>query len=287
MTVSRFVILVIVLFSAAMAAGCTGDSEMPFEIPGSTSVVVAGATSVSGLGEKGVQDPESLRLLPSLRRFDLVTFDHAAINKKLESGQGLPVRIRGKEYTATMSRMNFAATDNGIYSYRGKLDGEKSSEVLFTTSSNLLTGRFTLNGETFWIEAVENRSRGRDNPAPLHVIYRSEDVVNRGPIKLCGGGFEVYRLNQDPQCEGEVISVTEQDIANLPELGEVLRGEKESYCTNRSFRINTTCAGGGSYHCEDGANISRYASPSGYSSKFRNCLEYRGVYYILSKTWIS
>jgi ABC-type phosphate transport system substrate-binding protein len=56
------VALMVILVTVLLAAGCTNNSEIPFEFTGSTTVIAQGATSVSDLAAKGVENPESLNI---------------------------------------------------------------------------------------------------------------------------------------------------------------------------------------------------------------------------------
>jgi hypothetical protein len=192
------VALVLVMVAVLLAAGCVsqpqtatdpagtsaGHEGVLLEFPGSTTIIAQGVTSVSDLAAKGVGNPESLNIPGGInnpngiKRFDLVTFNHPALNGKLKSGQRFPVRIRGTEYLANVTRMTFDKNDDGIDSYHGGLDGEKSSEILITVSSKVIMGSISVTpGETLWIEPVENRSRGEKSLYPLHMIYSSKDVA--------------------------------------------------------------------------------------------------------------
>jgi PKD repeat protein len=114
-------------------------------------------------------------LLNSIKKYDLVTFDHKSLNKKIESGEALSLRINGKDYQTDLKRMNFKEIDDGIYSYKGKLAGVRDSEVLLTTSKNAISGHVTIEDETYWIEPIETReSAGKESP--VHVIYNANDV---------------------------------------------------------------------------------------------------------------
>lgn len=192
------VALVFVMVAVLLAAGCvsqpqaasdpaetsTGHEGSLLEFPGSMSIVAQGVTSVSDLTAKGVENPESLNIPGGInnpngiKRFDLVTFNHPSLNEKLKSGQRFAVRIRGTEYLANVTRMTFEKNDDGIDSYHGGLDGEKSSEILITVSSKVIMGSISVTpSETIWIEPVENRSRREKSLYPLHMIYSSKDVA--------------------------------------------------------------------------------------------------------------
>ena len=153
----------------------TADSEPPLVIGDTMNMLIAGAASVSDLEAAGIPEPEELNVPKGVARYDLVTFDHAALNRQVQGGV-LPLRIHGKEHRAELQRMNFEQIDDGIDSYEGTIVGADGSDVLLTTTKNGLTGSVTLDRETFWITGVEPRSRAEQSASPLHIIYSSKDV---------------------------------------------------------------------------------------------------------------
>ncbi len=170
-----------VAVSAVSAQGITGtptagSGEPALVIGDSMDVLVAGATSVSDMQASGITEPEELNIPKGIIRYDLVTFDHAALSKQVQSV--LPLRIHGKEYQAELHRMDFEQIDDGIDSYEGTIAGVDGSDVLLTTGKNVLVGSVTLGNETFWITPVESRARAEKETSPLHVIYSSQDIEN-------------------------------------------------------------------------------------------------------------
>ncbi|WP_292395359.1 hypothetical protein [Methanoculleus sp. UBA303] len=153
-----------------------GSGEPALVIGDSMDVLVAGATSVSDMRASGVPEPEELNVPKGVTRYDLVTFDHVALSKQVQSV--LPLRIHGKEYQAELHRMDFEQIDDGIDSYDGAIVGVGGSDVLLTTGENALVGSVTLGNETFWITPVESRARAEKEASPLHVIYSSRDIEN-------------------------------------------------------------------------------------------------------------
>jgi hypothetical protein len=99
------------------------------------NMLIAGAASVSDLEAAGIPEPEELNVPKGATRYDLVTFDHAALNKQVREGV-LPLRIHGKEHRAELQRMNFERIDDGIDSYEGMIVGVDGSDVLLTTGEN-------------------------------------------------------------------------------------------------------------------------------------------------------
>ena len=61
----------------------TGDGEPVLVIGGSMDVLIAGATSVSDMRTSGITEPEELNVPKGITRYDLVTFDHIALNKQV------------------------------------------------------------------------------------------------------------------------------------------------------------------------------------------------------------
>jgi len=153
-----------------------GSGEPGLVIGDSMDVLVAGATSVSDMRASGITAPEELNIPKGITRYDLVTFDHAALNKQVRGV--LPLQIHGKEYQAELHRMDFEQINDGIDSYEGTIAGVDGSDVLLTTGENVLVGSVTLGNETFWITPVESRARAEKEASPLHVIYSSQDIEN-------------------------------------------------------------------------------------------------------------
>jgi hypothetical protein len=56
-------------------------------------VLIAGATSVSDMRTSGITEPEELNVPKGITRYDLVTFDHIALNKQVRGV--LPLRPPG------------------------------------------------------------------------------------------------------------------------------------------------------------------------------------------------
>jgi hypothetical protein len=88
------------LVSAVSAQNVTGtpaagDGEPTLLIGDSTDVLIVGATSVSDMRASGITEPEELNVPKGITRYDLVTFDHAALNKQV-SGV-LPLQILRKD----------------------------------------------------------------------------------------------------------------------------------------------------------------------------------------------
>ena len=153
------------------------DTAPLFEITGSTIVLAHGTDSAAKAAANGY--PPIKRIIPSVARFDLVTFNHTAINEKLKSGQKIPVRFRGKDRMMNLTRMTFENTDDGIDSYHGTLDGEKWSEVLLTTSPQGLIGRVTITDDEIQIVTAVNEDNTVNAISPVHYIYSSKDIQDR------------------------------------------------------------------------------------------------------------
>lgn len=172
-------VCVIVVAAIALGAGAPGPAgEPPLVIGDSMNVLVAGAASVADLAAAGIPAPEELQIPKGVARYDIVTFDHAALSREVQDV--LPLRIRGEEYRADLQRMNFEQIDDGIDSYEGAIVGVEGSDVLLTTGENVLVGSITFGNETFWITPVEPRARAEQSASPLHVIYSSRDLQHPG-----------------------------------------------------------------------------------------------------------
>jgi len=140
-------------------------------------------TSKANLSSYNIQKPEELQIPADINKFDVVTFNHTLLNAYLKSGKGISISIGGKDYQTELSQMEFdrirsrTENDDGVYSYRGTLDGVNSG-FLFTTGTNVILGHISINGETFWITPIEPRARTEISTSPLHIIYSSKNVRN-------------------------------------------------------------------------------------------------------------
>ena len=208
-------IVVVSAVSAQDVTGtpATGDGEPVLVIGGSMDVLIAGATSVSDMRTSGITEPEELNVPKGITRYDLVTFDHIALNKQVRGV--LPLRIHGKEYQAELHRMDFEQIDDDIDSYEGMIAGVDGSDVLLTTGGNVLVGSVTLGDETFWITPVESRVRAEKEASPLHVIYSSRDVENpEKPVIIDYGTLtpsEGYATAEAPEnLESSTIGLQDQ-----------------------------------------------------------------------------
>jgi len=170
--------LLVCLIAAAIALGANapGSDDEPILVIGdSMNVLVAGATSVSDLAAAGIQAPEELQIPKGIKRYDVVTFDHAALSREIRDG--LPLSIHGTAYRAEQHGMSFEQIDDGINTYEGTIVGVDGSDILLTTGKNVLVGSIALGNETFWIVPIESRARAEQSESPLHVIYSSKDVL--------------------------------------------------------------------------------------------------------------
>jgi hypothetical protein len=126
----------------------------------------------------------------AVKQFDLVSFNQPFLNEQLKSGSDLIIQIRGKDYQAHLSRMEFDHIDDGIDSYEGNLVGIKNSNVVLTVSDKVTIGSVTLNNETFYIDPVTSREHAEMGGSPVHIIYSSKDVeareiqIDDGPATL-------------------------------------------------------------------------------------------------------
>jgi hypothetical protein len=108
---------------------------------------------------------------------------------------------------------------------------------------------------------------------------------------ICGGSFEVYELAEYLTLGENVIHLTEKDFANLPELSEVMRGEKRTNAACRQYNdIYGHFIGGSYFDCNDEALLGKYLTQRNdttMSLKAEKFLEYDGKYYYMRITRIS
>ena len=76
------------------------------------NVLVKDATSVSDLESSGIVEPEDLKIPEIITRYDLVTFDHAALNREMLGV--LSIQIHERDYSVALNRMAFENLDDGI-----------------------------------------------------------------------------------------------------------------------------------------------------------------------------
>ncbi len=179
----------IVATAIALGAGAQDGTGSPAEddsapalvVGDAMTVIVAEATSLSDLAAVGIPAPEELQIPKGITRYDVVTFDHTALNSRVREG-ALLLRVRGEEYQADLERMAFDQIDDGIDSYEGTVPGVEGSDVLLTTSEDVLVGSVTLNGETFWIRTIEPRARAEGSVSSLHMIYSARNVKQQAPV---------------------------------------------------------------------------------------------------------
>lgn len=178
------VIIVVAIVLGADAQDGTGspaadDNTPPLVIGDTMTVLVTGAASLSDLAAAGIPAPEELQIPKGIKRYDVVTFDHAALSREIRDG--LPLSIHGTAHRAEQHGMNFEQIDDGINTYEGMIVGVDESDILLTTGKNVLVGSIAFGNETFWIIPVEPRVRAEQSASPLHVIYSSKDVP-AGPL---------------------------------------------------------------------------------------------------------
>lgn len=226
---ARAVVLVLVLASAIMASGCMGkpgtetrisqattnSRESPsfttsltgipvglspgqgplVDIENFTEFIAVGAGSRDELRSVKALVGREYNLVAGVKKFDVLTFRNIALYKKLTEESSFPVKIRGKEYRASLTRMNFNVVDNGIYSYTGSLLGESDSDVLVTIATDALTGTIRLGNETYTITPVETRLSAQKHSSSLHIIYSSNDIEDRS---FCIDSCTTPVMNQSP-----------------------------------------------------------------------------------------
>jgi hypothetical protein len=108
---------------------------------------------------------------------------------------------------------------------------------------------------------------------------------------LCGGKFVVYELAEYLTPGENIVHLTEKDFAELPELGEVMRGEKRTNATCRQYYdVYGHCIGGSYFPCKDHVILGKYLDNNENAStnlSLKKLLEYKGKYYYLEITEIS
>jgi hypothetical protein len=287
-------ILFVVVTLVLLAGYIERNSAVPVEFSGSTHIVAKSAGSTTDLAAMGVSNPDKLNLPEGVGRYDLVTFDIPTIQEQLKVGKEFPVRIRGKEYFATIT--NVRERKDGIIEYGGKLPGEKDHNLGITVGPDVILGYVQLNREYFWIGRAEKNARPEYNSSPIHYIYSMNDVGPfnswlpaeiRYPLNsfyrimpfwheggLCGGNFEVYLYNTTNS-----TPLTESDFSAFPELDAVIRGGKNTKATCGDYSGDySNCVGGGHFKCHEGSIVYQYGSTP---------LEYDNNVYILKVTTIS
>jgi hypothetical protein len=154
------------------------DTAPLFEIIGSTTILAQGTDSTSKVMANGY--PAIKRIVPSIKRFDLVTFNHTAINEKLKSGKKISVRIRGKDRVMNLTRMAFDTIDDGIDGYVGIIEGETGNSVHFTVSSTEIIGSIMLIDERIDIQPADNEDKAVNAKSQVHFIYSTKDTEDHG-----------------------------------------------------------------------------------------------------------
>jgi hypothetical protein len=149
-----------------------------FEIIGSTTILPQGTDSTRRVMANGY--PAIKRIVPSIKKFDLVIFNHTAINEKLKSGQKIPVRIRGKDRVMNLTRMAFDTIDDGIDGYVGIIEGESGNSVHFTVSSTEILDSITLIDERIDIQPADNEDKVVNAKSQVHYIDSTKDTEDHG-----------------------------------------------------------------------------------------------------------
>jgi hypothetical protein len=178
MTSLRLVtVLLLLVAGVVLAAGCIAGNNPPvIEIPGSTTVIAANVTSLHDLEMKGIFRPSLSVLLPAVSRYDVVTFDYRTIGQKIQSGQDLMIRVRGKEYRARLHPLSSDGEYHSFTSYSGSLSDDLNSSILLTICPGFIVGSVTVNGENFRIMPVDKEAWSEDSAPVLHVIYNIRDA---------------------------------------------------------------------------------------------------------------
>ncbi len=192
----------------------SNESNHAFEFENVTKIVAQGVTSVSELETKGIQNPKELNIPPSIKKYDVVTFNQAELNSNIK--KTLQIHIKGKRYNVEMKRMNFENIDDGVDSYKGKLVGVANSEVILTTSDNAISGRVTVDNETFWIRPIEPRKRLENGKPPLHIIYSSKDIESpKTPATIDNGTMKASYTTKSKPAEQQNVIIQSNVQVNL------------------------------------------------------------------------
>lgn len=229
------VLLLSMAFVPAVSAQPNKSSKMNanehnpvFEFESITNIEVNGAVSISELMTNGIQNPNELNIPPSVKKYDVVTFNQVELNNKIK--KILPIRIRGEKYNIELNRMNFENIDDGINSYEGKLAGVDNSEVVLTTSDKVTTGRVTINNETFWIRPIEPRNRFEKGKLPLHIIYSSNDVESpKSPVIIDNGTIGNDIMNAPHTQQSEFVVQQDVTIQSYTAIGLLVATDNQFY----------------------------------------------------------
>jgi len=304
---SSAILGVILLAAGCLSQGPTSQAdvnnpEILLEIPGSTTVIAHGISSVSDMRAAGVLQPEQQSFTEFLKKFDLVTFNQTILNDQIRSGKRLPVRIREREYTINVTSIrNITSTrpDKALSTLIiGNLDGNTSTRVFLRVGKDETWGSFVLDNETINIVRYSEAISPVFHSVPSYFVYSSKDVYF-DPKKgwLCGGGFEIHEMNENQTDEDDLIHLTEGDFVAVPEFRRILLGERREGCILwdledcPSMNVNgimlekdwcveqrrkNPCIGDGRYDCQGGLILSYY-----------RYFEYEGQSYRLVWTTIS
>lgn len=192
----------------------------------------------------GFDQVKDLRIPPSVKHIELVTFDQSQINNNIRSKPPkLIVQIRGVDYPADVERMNFESIDDGIDSYSGTLVGQKTSSVVLTISEEVTTGEVMLNGESFYISPVK-RVATSGTTKILHSIYSSREVVDERKVLIDHGTVTPSLQPGYPDATPTGIStvtriVIEKSVLNAPDVnGTLQENQTDSGTKNPSTSLS-------------------------------------------------
>lgn len=152
-----------------------------------TYLVVKNVASKSELDSYGVQKTDELKISSQIKKYNFVTVKSKLLKEQLKAGKGITISLGGKNYSAELSRVDFAENDAGIECYDGTLREIKDSEILFTISDTVLLGSITLGNETYIIDYVPQTESGKNIQSPLQFLYNANDVIY--PEKPIGRGY--------------------------------------------------------------------------------------------------
>jgi hypothetical protein len=163
-------------------------------------VPLAGAAETSTIGEKqipvsttpsivsfdGLSIPSNasynaseLKIHPSIKKYDLVTFDIPKLREKLAKNETITVRVDGVPYEMVVQ--NGAEDASGVIcdttGCSGTLKNEKNSEISFVLSEESILGRIKVNGTNYFFDTTSKTENGN----VIQYVYSYKNVVSEGP----------------------------------------------------------------------------------------------------------
>ncbi len=120
-----------------------------------------------------------LQIHPSIKKYDLVTFDIPKMREKLAKNETITVRIDGAPYEIVVK--NGTEDAYGIIcdttGCSGTLKNEKNSEISFVLSEECILGRIKINGTNYFFDTTPKTENGN----VIQYVYSYKNVVSEGP----------------------------------------------------------------------------------------------------------